>query len=89
VVSLSDAERKARARMGGQTVAAKGTVNTATARAAFWQKFLDQVDPERALSAKERIKRATAARALFYERLRFKALKARRLKREAAEKAES
>ena len=44
----SPAERQAIARMGANALVAKGLTNTAVARQAFRDKFLDQVDPERA-----------------------------------------
>jgi hypothetical protein len=72
--------------MGGNALKAQGKVNTAPARQAFLDKFLDVVDPERILPEKERSKRAEAARLLYYERIRFKRLKSQRLKREAKEK---
>ncbi len=82
-MALSEVERKARARMGGHAVRAQGKVNTAPARQALLDKFVDEVDPERILPEKERAKRAEAARLLYFERLRFQRLKALRLKREA------
>jgi hypothetical protein len=82
-VALSAVERRARARMGGHAVSAQGKVNTAPARQAQLDKFLDQVDPDRILPEKERAKRAESARLLYFERLRFKRLKALRLKRAA------
>jgi len=75
--------------MGGHAVRAQGKVNTAPARLALLDKFVDEVDPERVLPEKERAKRAEAARLLYYERLRFKRLKALRQKREAKAKAVS
>ena len=79
----SQAERRSISRMGGRALVAKGLTNTAVARQAFRDKFLDQVDPERILPEKERGKRAEAARLLWYEGLRYKRLKAQRQKREA------
>ena len=80
---VSSAERQSISRMGGRALVAKGLTNTAVARQAFRDKFLDQVDPERILPEKERAKRAEAARLQWYERLRYKRLKAQRQKREA------
>jgi hypothetical protein len=69
--------------MGARALVAKGLTNTAPARQAFRDKFVDVVDPERNLPEKERAKRAEAARLLWYEGLRYKRLKAQRRKREA------
>ena len=55
--------------MGGLTTAALGHVNTAPARAAFHERFVDQVDPERALPTSERARRAEAARRLYFTKL--------------------
>lgn len=66
------------AREGGHAV-------SAPARAAFDQKFLDQVDPERKLSEEERQKRAKAARRAYFLTLSAKSVDARRRKAEAAE----
>lgn len=82
-MALSETERQARARMGGHALRAQGKVNTAPARQALLDKFVDQVDPDRILPEKERAKRAESARLLYFERLRFQRLKSLRLKREA------
>jgi hypothetical protein len=55
--------------MGGLMTSALGHVNTAPARAAFHERFVDQVDPERALGSAERARRAEAARRLYFTRL--------------------
>jgi len=80
---LSPAERQSISRMGGRALVVKGRTNTAVARQAFRDKFLDQVDPDRILSDRERAKRSEAARLLWYERLRYRRLKSQRQKREA------
>jgi len=55
--------------MGGLMTAALGHVNTAPARKAFDERFVDQVDPERRLPPSERARRAEAARRLHMTRL--------------------
>lgn len=82
---LSPEERQARARLGGLTTAARGNVNTATARLAFEKKFETQADPEGVLSDSERAKRAEALRRLHYARIQMLALKKRRLKKASHE----
>lgn len=67
---------------------AKGRHNTAPGRAAFFQQFLDKVDPESILPEGERIKRAKALRKAYYADLLRKALAARRRKREERESAQ-
>jgi hypothetical protein len=80
---LSSAERSAQSRRAALIQKAKGRVNTAPGRAAFFQQFLDQVDPDRVLPERERIERAKALRKAYYAGLLLKALAARRRKREA------
>ncbi|MEO3757072.1 hypothetical protein ABGB19_02115 [Mycobacterium sp. B14F4] len=78
---LTSAERK----LNSQAAAHKSwaltedrTRRTAKARAAFNQRFYDEVDPDRTLPAAEREKRATNARKSFYAALSRKAVAARR-----------
>ncbi len=54
------------------------TAATLPARAAFEQRFDDEVDPDRALSPVERQKRARAARQAYFMRLALKSAQARR-----------
>lgn len=56
---------------------------TEAARAAFIQKFYDQVDPDGVLPPEERHKRAEAARRAHYARIRAKGLAAKRRIRDA------
>ena len=42
---------------------------TARARAAFLEKFVDEVDPDRVLTEEERFRRATFARKAYFARL--------------------
>ncbi len=78
--SLSPSERKLRARIAALTRAAKydGREVTAAANAANRSKYLDRVDPDRVLPAKERQRRADALRAADMARLAFLSVKARR-----------
>lgn len=73
-----------RGRMGGLALAAKRdpAEYTAPARRAFWKKFEDEVDPERKLSESERLRRADAARRLYFQRLALKSAQARQRKKE-------
>jgi hypothetical protein len=56
------------------------TARTQPARDAFWEKFYDQVDPERKLTPEERHKRAVNARKAHFARLALKSAKARRVR---------
>ena len=69
--------------MGGLMTSALGHVNTAPARAAFHERFIDQVDPERVLSSSERARRAEAARRLHMTRLALASSVARGKKKAA------
>ena len=66
---MSAAQRVMRARLGGLMTSALGHVNTAPARAAFHERFVDQVDPERKLPPSEHARRADAARRAHMTRL--------------------
>lgn len=61
-----------------------GTAVSAPARAAFDQRFVDQVDPDRVLPADERARRVHAARRAYFLTLAAKSVDARRRKAEAA-----
>ena len=79
--NLTPAERTARARLAAHVSWAKTpdrSARTAAARAAFEQKFFDEVDPNRELSEAEREKRAANARKAYYERLLLSRLRAGR-----------
>jgi hypothetical protein len=62
-------QRSLRARLAAHVVHSRGATNTGPARAAWFQKFIDQVDPDRVLPEAERIKRAEAARKAHMTRL--------------------
>lgn len=57
---------------------------TAAARAAFDQRFVDEVDPERALDPVERARRAGHARKAYFARLALASAQARRARRTAS-----
>jgi hypothetical protein len=76
-VALTPEQRTLRARMGAHAVHAAGKTSTGPARAAFDNRFLDEVDPDRQLSEPERQKRAKAAKSLFFTRLALKSSIAR------------
>lgn len=54
--------------------------STRNARAAFLQRFVDQVDPDRELPEAERIRRAEAAKKAYMIRLAVSSARARRRK---------
>lgn len=58
-----------RGRLGAHVRAARGTTNTAPARAAFQAKFEREVDPDGVLDPDERERRAAHARSAYYIRL--------------------
>lgn len=65
------------------------TAATQPARAAFEQRFLDEVDPERKLRPAERARRAENAKKAYFHRLALKSAQARRKARELTETAEA
>ena len=77
---LSATEKSIRGKLGAYSLHAQGLTNTAPARKAFNQRFLDEVDPDRTLPETERNRRATAARKAYYARLALKSAQARRRK---------
>ena len=82
---LNPAERSAQSRRAALIQAARGRHNTAPGRAAFFAKFLAQVDPD--LPEAERIKRAKALRKAYYAELLQKALASHRRRREEKARA--
>ncbi|MCU1697338.1 MAG: hypothetical protein JWR34_3401 [Mycobacterium sp.] len=79
--ALTPAQRSQRAQIAAHTRWAKETdrlAATAPGRRAAFEKFLDEVDPERRLSAAERHKRAHNAQAAHMARIRLAASKRRR-----------
>lgn len=83
VAALTPSLRSQRARLGGLATAAKhdSKETTRAAREAFDRRFLDEVDPDRELPQAERMRRAAAARKLYFAQLAFKSARARARKR--------
>ena len=80
-ISLTPAERSARARIAANTRWAKEPdrlAATAPGRRAAFEKLLDEVDPQRELSEAERLKRVKNARQAQMARIRLAASKNRR-----------
>lgn len=82
-------ERALRGRLGGLTTHARHDSHTITdaARAAFRQRFADEVDPDRVLSDTERDRRVDAAIKAYFARLALRSVQARRRRREETEQA--
>lgn len=78
--SLTPSERVMRARMAAYTLHARHDPRETTkaARSAFNQRFLDEVDPERRLPERERLRRADAARRAYFTRLAYLSARKRR-----------
>ena len=66
---MNAAQRRQRARLGGLTTAARGTVNTKPSHDSFLARFEREVDPDSSLAPEERAKRALAARKAYMGRL--------------------
>jgi hypothetical protein len=78
-IEAGTTEARLRASLAAHELHAQGKTNTGPARAARWQKLLDQVDPERQLSEEERTRRAQHAQAANMRRIALTgALKRRR-----------
>ena len=77
---MTPSERQLRGRMGGFALAAKRNPKTytASARAAFMDRFLNEVDPDRTLPSDERERRAVAARRAYFARLAMTSARSRR-----------
>ena len=78
-MSLSPRERTLRARLGAHVLHAQRDSRAITqpARAAAFQRFIDQVDPERILPETERLRRAEHARRAHMTRIALKSVRAR------------
>lgn len=61
------------------------TARTAAARAAFYRRFENQVDPDGVLDPTERAKRAEHARQAYMLKLAMASVKARRLRAQVAD----
>jgi len=79
-MTLTADERRLRAQLAAHAAHAKhgGRHMTRKARAAFDQRFLDEVDPDRELSQEDRERRAAHARRAYFHRLALKSATARR-----------
>lgn len=77
---MTPSERQLRGRLGGFALAARRDPKTytASARAAFMDRFLNEVDPERILAPDERERRAIAARRAYFARLAMTSARSRR-----------
>jgi hypothetical protein len=78
--SLTPSERVMRARMAAYTLHARYDPRDTTkpARRAFNARFLDQVDPDRRLPERERLRRAEAARKAYFTKLAYLSARSRR-----------
>ena len=78
--SLTPSERVMRARMAAYMLHARHDPRETTraARLAFNERFLDQVDPDRRLAERERLRRADAARRAYFTRLAYLSARKRR-----------
>ena len=73
-------ESRLRGRIGAYSLHAQRDSRelTKNARAAFNQRFVDEVDPDRMLTESERSRRADAARKAYFSRLALKSAQSRR-----------
>jgi len=78
--SLTPSERVMRARMAAYVLHARHDPRetTTAARLAFNKRFVDQVDPDRRLPERERLRRADAARRAYFTRLAYLSARKRR-----------
>ena len=74
---LSPSERTLRARIAAESQHAQGKTNTAPAREAAFERFLNEVDPGHTLPEAERIRRAEHARKSHMARLAYLSSRAR------------
>lgn len=86
-MALAPSERTLRARLAAHQLHAQhdSRALTAAGRAKFLLRFLDEVDPDRALPEGERLRRAEHARKAYFTRLAFESAKARRRKKAATQ----
>ena len=77
--TLTPEQRSLRGRLGAYTQHARHDPKetTVAARVAFSTKFLDEVDPERALPEAERLRRAEAAKSRYFTQLAYLSSRAR------------
>lgn len=79
-MSLTPAERTLRARLAAHKMHSRNDSRetTAAARAAFNERWDDEVDPDRVLDPAERARRAEHARKAYFAKLAFASAKARK-----------
>jgi hypothetical protein len=80
---MTPSERSLRARIGAYAMHARNDPRqtTASARAAFLERFVREVDPHRSLAAPERHRRAEAARKAYFSRLAYASARRRNRRR--------
>jgi hypothetical protein len=78
-VALTPEQRTQRARLAAHTRWSQhdSVEHAHKMRAAFEQRFLDEVDPDRTLPEAERVRRAEQARKAYFTRLAYLSAKAR------------
>ncbi len=81
--AMTPAERSLRGRIGAYAMHARNDPRqtTASARAAFLERFVREVDPHRRLAAPERQRRAEAARRAYFTRLAYASARRRNRRR--------
>jgi hypothetical protein len=78
--TLSPERARAIGQLGGLSKSARHdpVEGTQAARETFLSRFDDEVDPDRTLPERERLRRAEAARRLYFQRLALRSADARR-----------
>ncbi|MEV8615896.1 hypothetical protein AB0383_49790 [Amycolatopsis sp. NPDC051373] len=71
-MALNSAQRRLRAQIAANAKHAQGGTNTGPARRAFFETFVNQVDPKRELPEDERQRRAEYAMKAHMQRLALK-----------------
>lgn len=85
-VNTTPAQRRLQAQLAAHARWSKHdpVEGTAAARAKFLERFVDEVDPERELPERERLRRAESARKAYFARLALKSSRARAERRGVA-----
>lgn len=78
-VTTTPAQRRLQAQLAAHARWSKSdpVAGTAAARAKFLERFIDEVDPDRTLPEKERVRRAESARRAYFTRLALKSSRTR------------
>jgi hypothetical protein len=87
--SLTPAQRTLRARVAAHAMHSQGKTNTASARAKFNQRFINEVDPDRVLPEDERNRRAEHARKRYFTELALRSSTARARAKALSSEAEA